>query len=595
MEEELDVNKIAAEIVSQQLKEFLNFGKGIFKTTKDKVFLSLKSTYEKYLDNAVERHSKSRSFFFRTDSSYLYDYYVPQAIKSKNIKIDTPTIKGIIGVNKNSIITGTGGCGKSTLMKHLFLSYLLEKEKIPVFVELRELNDKQCTLIELLCENISCNDGSLDNTYITKALELGHFCILLDGYDEIENEKKKSLRLEIIAISKLYPKNVLVLSSRPDNEFYGWANFSIFSVCELNIHKACQLIEKLPYDDEIKAKFVKELVNGVFEKHKSFLSNPLLLTIMLLTYGKSADIPNKINVFYNQSYEALYQSHDALKGGYQRQKTSGLDIQDFAKVFACFCIQSYDKRDFTFSKSQALTYLDNAKKICNISFNAELYLDDALKAVCLLVEDGLFITYTHRSFQEYFVAKFILESRHETQVKLLDKYINNLGSDSVIPLLWEMNPILVEKAVILPQFDKVINTLNIKGKIGIRAYVKWLKLSWDSFEITSDGELTGLHTDNTKTLNALIDFALKNYANKIGFVGFKNIKSHNFESNYKIKNDTFIYDASKANINDEFIKDLFEHGRYFSVLTLQLILSIRNYLVQSHNDHQTSVEELLFN
>lgn len=42
MEEELDVNKIAAEIVSQQLKEFLNFGKGIFKTTKDKVFLSLK-------------------------------------------------------------------------------------------------------------------------------------------------------------------------------------------------------------------------------------------------------------------------------------------------------------------------------------------------------------------------------------------------------------------------------------------------------------------------------------------------------------------------------------------------------------------------
>ena len=32
--EELDLNKVAAEVLSQQLKVFLNFGKGIFKTTK---------------------------------------------------------------------------------------------------------------------------------------------------------------------------------------------------------------------------------------------------------------------------------------------------------------------------------------------------------------------------------------------------------------------------------------------------------------------------------------------------------------------------------------------------------------------------------
>ncbi len=41
---------------------------------------------------------------------------------------------------------------------------------------------------------------------------------------------------------------------------------------------------------------------------------------MLLTYGQSLDIPNKLNIFYNQAYEVLFQRHDTLKGGFQRNK-----------------------------------------------------------------------------------------------------------------------------------------------------------------------------------------------------------------------------------------------------------------------------------
>ena len=39
------------------------------------------------------------------------------------------------------IIQGTGGIGKSTLMKHLFINELEQKSLIPVFLVLKDIND----------------------------------------------------------------------------------------------------------------------------------------------------------------------------------------------------------------------------------------------------------------------------------------------------------------------------------------------------------------------------------------------------------------------------------------------------------------------
>jgi hypothetical protein len=103
---------------------------------------------------------------------------------------------------------------------------------------------------------------------------------------------------------------------------------------------------------------------------------------MLLTYGQSADIPNKLNIFYNQAYEALFQRHDALKGAYQRDRSCGLDLQDYAKVFSAFCLQTYDKRLLQFSRSTAIDYIEKAKPILNIAFDSNEILMDALQSIC---------------------------------------------------------------------------------------------------------------------------------------------------------------------------------------------------------------------
>ncbi|MBL4585600.1 MAG: hypothetical protein JKX84_00875, partial [Flavobacteriales bacterium] len=184
-------------------------------------------------------------------------------------------------------------------------------------------------------------------------------------------------------------------------------SFGLFETLPLDLDKSVTLVSKLPAEATVKKSFIKELKDGLFLKHETFLANPLLLSIMLLTYKYSADIPDKLSIFYNQACEALFQKHDALKGAFKRARETDLDIISFERVISAFSLLTYAESKITFSSIEALEYLEKSKSISGIEFSASCFLKDLLQAVCLMGEDGLFITYTHRSFQEYFVAKFI--------------------------------------------------------------------------------------------------------------------------------------------------------------------------------------------
>jgi len=125
------------------------------------------------------------------------------------------------------------------------------------------------------------------------------------------------------------------------------------------------------------------LIDGLYEKHESFLANPLLLTIMLLTYGENAEVPAKLSIFYSQAYVALFNQHDARKGVFQRKRRSGLDIQTFSRVFAAFSLQCYEASKYEMPRSDALGYVERAKSFTGISVDEDAFVDDALRpCVC---------------------------------------------------------------------------------------------------------------------------------------------------------------------------------------------------------------------
>lgn len=478
--------EFAVEFVASNIEKIIELGRKAYGKVDEEVKLRLRSSYKEYLQQTREKYSRSKSFFIRNESVDLYSYYVATGIKCGRSKIENPNFESCTAASKRIIISGAGGSGKSVLLRHLFLDCISKKEYIPILIELRDLNSTEISLDEKIIDTLDRYGFESNSDYVQKAKSAGHFCFFLDGYDEVNHSIRKKLIIQISKISDKYKECPIFISSRPDEAFNGIEDFNIYSMLPLDIDLASSLVKKLPFDEEIKSKFSEALVNGLFDKHESFLSNPLLLSIMLLTYGQNAEIPSKLSIFYNQAYEALFQRHDANKGGYSRDRRTDLDIQDFSRVFSLFSLQTYEKRIFKMSRTDCLGYIEKSRDSLKKKFQAEDYLSDLLSAACLLLEDGLEISYSHRSFQEYFVALQISFSAPDIQEHLINRYWKNMTSDNVIYLLAEINPELIERLLIIPKLEKLFYDIGVKNKVGITHAAKYLKKVYKTLNVDQE-------------------------------------------------------------------------------------------------------------
>jgi hypothetical protein len=485
----LDFNKIftdlAEKLIVNTASSAYNKGKGFLKGKSDDVRLKLE-TYKDYLAYVHAHYSKAKSFLIRDESTQLYDFYVPMGISCGKKISEEASIFNFTVKNGFAVIQGTAGSGKSMMMRHLFLNTIEKQERVPIFIELRKINDFDGTLFEFIKEILSENKFTLDSEYIEKALKAGHFAIFLDGFDEIALSKRTQLIKETKKLAKDFDKNIIIISSRPDDEFASWTQFDNWTISPLTLLQALKLVRKIPSQNinkETRDNFLEDLETSLYKKNQSFLSNPLLLSIMVITYASSGDVPDRISTFYENAYIALFERHDILKGAFKRDKRCNLDISDFKKIFSAFSALSANvrfnrerKNSLRFPKTAALKFIKKAKEISIVSndFNHEDFLEDCLRAVCLLLEDGLEITYAHRSFQEYFTAVFISElDDAEAQKEIISTYIQ--ADDGTLMLLQQINPSILERLVLIPNLQKLEKEIEFEGSVTFKDFHKFME------------------------------------------------------------------------------------------------------------------------
>lgn len=453
MAEELNVNKISAEVISELAKNVAcsvvkKLGK-IYKDIVNKEDIDYGTAFEKYLLEAERYISMAKTILYGQTPHYLYSFFECMEISNQKQTINTSNVNNVLDIGHKIIITGTGGIGKSMLMKHFFLNAIHESSYIPVLVELRGLNEyaPEDISIEEYIYNVLATFGfKLEKEYYRYSLETGCYLILFDGYDEVKNANSQKVTHEIIDFSNRYSENHIVLSSRPLDEFVGWSDFKEYSTVALNKKQALSLISKLDYDVEIKNKFYKQLDEELFEKYKSFASNPLLLTIMLMTFEERVSIPDSKTDFYEQAFSALFHKHDAMKKGkYKREKMSGLGYEDFKKIFSYFCFRSFFKNQYEFTEKSALENIVKAKeKVYSYGdFRESDYLEDMTKAVCMLVHEGLNYRFSHRSFQEYFAAVYTTQLSDEEQRQFISSWLKDMSgrmTTDFLDILCELQP-----------------------------------------------------------------------------------------------------------------------------------------------------------
>ena len=340
----LDTNKIAANVITDLAK---STARSLFKKVKDlltdtsnKLEIEFGEAFEDYLDYSIEVYSKIKTLLYKHTPKDIYSFFECVGVSREGKdNVDTSDINNVLNIGNKLILTGTGGIGKSVMMKHFFLNTIKNTELVPLIVELRGLNNLEAEnidLIDYIFNNMTKLKFRMRKEYFEYSLEIGCYVVLLDGYDEVKNNISNDISQQILDLCNQYPENYYIVSSRPLQEFVGWNQFEEIKALPLSKTQALSLIQKLDYDEAIKAKFLRELNNGLYDKYQTFASNPLLLTIMLMTFENRMSIPDKLNDFFDQAFTTLFHAHDATKSGFSREIHSKLGYEDFKSVFAHF-------------------------------------------------------------------------------------------------------------------------------------------------------------------------------------------------------------------------------------------------------------------
>lgn len=507
-----DFYEAATNFFTRNFPSILQLGSQALNYLKsDDLDQKLRTAYGAYLYRAAYHYGHTKSFFFREAPTPIYDFYVPvhltYRVDDKDRTLADVTLDSITSVTNRAVIVAQAGAGKSMLLRHLLLHTISASDRVPVFLELRNIDGG---IFDAIGSSLRSFGFDLEPEYVDLGVRRGHFVLILDGFDEVKQELRATFSAQIEDLAKRGPNCPIVVSSRPDDLFSGWDGFQEMKVEPLTLGEACEVVQKLPFDEGVKGKFLDDLQKSLFQRHQSFLSNPLLLSIMALTYQENANIPSKVSLFYAQAYEALFLKHDARKGAFRRTHLTSLDIQDFARVFGAFCVQTYNKREFSFTYLQAIAYIKKSSTNVRLDVDPGSFLQDCKQAVCLLVEDGTKIAFTHRSFQEYFVASYINSADPITQRSLIHRFSGGLGQDNVMSLLWEMNSSLVDRELLIVGLQDMFEEIRVTDRVEAEHYFRILEHEIVEFEITDRGSSAWTHASRKgegPPWHSLIEFA----------------------------------------------------------------------------------------
>lgn len=456
---DFDPNKIAADVVHRLVKDA---GRGLSSSVRE--FFSrlgdlINRDVQPYLESTIKKCCWVKTLIInREGPTYLFDIYVTTRLKFRNQTISDDDLIAELPQTRSLIIEGTGGSGKSMLMRYLFIS-LCKKSlgKLPVFIELRALNTLNTRdLSALIYHSVTGPGATLTRDQFDSGLRAGSFCVILDGFDEVDFDQRSTIEQQILALREKYPEITMIVSSRPDPDlrFQSWTRFTVCRVQPMTQSQITELVNKLDYDSQIKKKFLTALKESLFKTHQSFLSNPLLCIMMLITFEQYGHIPNKMHIFYEHAFDALFFRHDAAKEGIYRRKTHGkLPIDEFRDCLSAFCIVSYAKERFSFTALEVRETIKNAMALERKAIDPTDFLNDMVECVCLLRIEGLTYEFTHRSFQEYFAACFIARSPTASIASLLDQF-SKRREDNVVGMAFAMNRKLVEREWILPRLKE---------------------------------------------------------------------------------------------------------------------------------------------
>lgn len=310
-----------------------------------------------------------------------------ETIDDEEVYIDN--ISNIVKDNKNLLLIGAPGSGKSTTLKRILYtnSRLIldgnESLKFPFYIEASELRTANKTIKDIL-------DTRLDESILTVLLEKGKIQVLIDGINEIIPEFKAPAIKEIKSLISKYPNSSFIITDRK----YGYTKNIGVSIFELRDLEESQIKEFIEKNAQGKKSNIWQSISEN-EEMLALASNPLMLK-MYLSVISFGEIPTNRGQLYNLFIKTVFAREEQKKNQFDKDLKSSI-LSEVAYNMRLKGAVSVDRSYFIKLLSDAIT--NHNYPIAEILFHKEILDNNIVKE-----NESDELSFLHETYQEYFCA-----------------------------------------------------------------------------------------------------------------------------------------------------------------------------------------------
>lgn len=459
--------------------------------------------------NILEKTSRSR----RKEIAELISICTSEELERFNFgqvtKEKIPGKKAVENHNK-LLILGKPGAGKTTFLKHLAIQCNqneFQGDLVPFFVTLKdfaETEDKP-NLLTYLSNYIE----SENSQNLQQILKHNRALILLDGLDEVLNTDSNRVIKEIESLTNSYPENQYVMTCRIAAREYTFEKFTEVEIADFDWKQITNFAHNWFKDKPIKPEtFLERLKQD--KPIKELVANPLLLTLLCISFEELGDFPANRKELYEEGLNALLRKWDSSRGKQRDKVYKTLSIAKKEDLLSNIAWKTFAPGNYFFKIDAAKRYISEyIRNLPGANLDDEALQGDSgivLKNIeaqhGLLVERARNIySFSHLTFQEYFTAREIILVRQSDE-KALAELVSHLFDKrwrEVFLLAVAMSP-NAEKLVLLMK-SKIDDLLGEDDDL--QQYLQWLnnKTQAANFQFL---------TEDIKTIQKIYDF----YTNK---------------------------------------------------------------------------------